>query len=78
MSLSEYYESDLETVLDIVQSFYEFQNNKKRLKKPSDLIKFKWELEQANTDKLELKEKIKTGQQKGFELYKRLKKLGLV
>ena len=100
MSLSEYYESDLETVLDIVQSFYEFQNNKeqqewertrfvsfmtikphdskKRLKKPSDLIKFKWELEQANTDKLELKEKIKTGQKKGFELYTRLKKLGLV
>jgi hypothetical protein len=86
----------MHTILEIIDSFYELQNNKeqqewertrfvafmslkphdnkRQLKKPSDLIKFEWEKKIIDKQKLDLKQKILLSNQRGLELYKRLKK----
>lgn len=95
--MTEYYQSELHTILEIIDSFYELQNNKERqdwertrfvafmtlkphdnkrqLKKPSDLIKFEWEKRLIDKQKQHLKDKIRLSNKRGVEMYKRLKNL---
>ena len=50
-------------------------DNKRQLKKPSDLIKFEWEKRLIDKQKQHLKDKIRLSNKRGVEMYKRLKNL---
>ena len=44
-------------------------DNKRQLKKPSDLIKFEWEKRLIDKQKQHLKDKIKLSNKRGVEMY---------